>query len=128
MNADLEKSIEKLMFDEYLHERIVSKHELAVNMFYLITANDYDDVFKKFYKVEKGFPYLIKSFHMSERDGEQVVYCQNCAWFDGEFCRHLNNVKKHSDGTFKVWDVRKSEEDFCSDGEQGDYEPWGFED
>lgn len=128
MKSNLEECTKTIILDEYLHERIISVHEMARDMFYIITTNDFDDVAKKFYKNENGKAKLIKRFPMMEREGEKVVYCQECAWYDGDFCRHYHFVKKQSDGTFKIWDVSRAVTDYCSDGEEGEYEPWGFED
>lgn len=125
MNSEM---LAAIPLDSYMEERIVSSHELAENMFYIITVNDFDDVSKRFYKIEDGKPKLIKRFPMFEREGENVVYCRLCGWYDGEFCRHYHFVKKSADGKFRIWDVRRSSEEYCSDGEEGEYEPWGFED
>lgn len=63
---------------------------------------------------------------------ERIVRCRECNSFHDGFCRHPDFVSwRYNDKgqkIFKVHDVYRRENDFCSQGEIGEYEPWGFED
>lgn len=61
-------------------------------------------------------------------DKVQVVRCENCVNWDGTYCRSTEFVSFHMVNGRKKWDVTnvwREREDYCSKGEEGDYEPWG---
>lgn len=120
--------VDKIPLDSFMEEKIILKTDLTDNEFFVITSEKNDNLLKKYYRVDsKGQLWHIRTSLIYENIGEKVVYCRDCAWFDGSYCRHYDFVKK-KDGKWKVWDVDKTENDYCSNGEEGEYEPWGFED
>ena len=60
---------------------------------------------------------------------EKLIRCKDCCYFQeqGGLCRNPDFVRIRLDGTYKVWDVFRDYEDFCSQAEEGAYEPWEFE-
>lgn len=59
----------------------------------------------------------------------KVVRCKNCVNWDGMYCRSADFVKyRLKDGkktNWETYDFRTEENDYCSFGAEGDYEPWG---
>lgn len=68
-----------------------------------------------------------------DRGQVKIVRCKDCVNYDGHYCRNTNNVSfrfeeycGHKTKKWKIHDVAVEEDDYCSLGEEGDYEPWGF--
>ena len=62
---------------------------------------------------------------------EKIVRCEFCRNYHDGYCRHEDFVSwrmKDGQKVFKIHDVYRGLNDFCSYGEEGEYEPWGFED
>lgn len=63
---------------------------------------------------------------------QNVVHCRECSSYHDGMCRHPDFVSwrmnEKGEQAFRVWDVYRSPDDYCSQGETGDYEHWGFED
>lgn len=63
----------------------------------------------------------------------EIVHCNECIYYDRNdgYCRcedFVHPKKENGQTVWKVTNVTRFMDDYCSRGEYGEYEPWGFED